>query len=625
MTTPANGKLDPVTLEILEHKLWQITSEMGMTLARVTGSPVTIDAKDYATALLRADGALLMISCGVLFHAVTLPYAIEYILEKYQESPGIYEGDVFLINDPYICSVHAPDLYVVAPVHYKGELVGWAGSMTHLVDIGGIDPGGMSPRAEDCWQEGLRLPGVKLIERGERRQDIWNMLLNMVRDPGMVGLDIRGQVACSRVAAQRLPELIEAYGLDTYNALTVEVIESAETRMRARLLELPDGVWSTRVYYDEDGRGGEPYEVHIKMTKEADTLAFDLAGTSEQAPSFINSGVTGAAAGVFGSVAPLVAYDIPWCQGVINAITVHAPEGTLLRPRPPAPTSLGTVAAADSVMCGVQDLVSKMFIASGSFQEDLSAMWGSACGSFVIAAVNQYGDFRVQPLMQACGTGSGARSYMDGGDTSGVMYIPEIMVPNVETNEFDLPLLFLYSREAQDSGGPGKWRGGTALEYGAVLHDCPTGSMVAPHLGRGAKAPLVTGLFGGYPAANFALKVKRGANVDEEMESGRVPQSVDDLDGEMDNLAAIGVTTVGASDIMVFRTHGGGGYGDPLDRNPELVRADVAAGNVSTLAARDVYGVVVDEQSLELDVEGTDLARRKIRETRLQAPKGGSS
>ena len=624
MTQPAT-KLDPVTLEVLEHKLWQITNEMGLTLSRVTGSPITTDARDFITAVCRSDSKLLMSSAGVLLHAVTLPYAIQYIMENYTDNPGIHEGDAFLMNDPFICSVHAPDMYVVSPIFYKGELVAWSGAMTHLVDIGGVDPGSISPRAEDCWQEGLRLPGVKLVDRGAIRQDLWEMIRNMVRDPGMVFLDIRGMVACGQVAAQRLLEMIEENGMDTYNALSEEIITSAEARMRARLRELSDGSWSTRIYYDEDGRTDRIYEIPMKLTKKDDTITFDLTGASEQAPSFINCGVRGAKAAIFGALAVMIGYDIPWSQGIIDVIDVIAPEGTLINPVPPAPTSLGTIGAADAVMGGTTVLAARMLMASPGFDQDLTAMWGVCGGCYVFAAVNQFGDFRVQPIMQAGGAGAGARSYADGVNTAGNLYIPEYMMPNTETNEYDLPVLFLYMREAPDTGGHGKWRGGNAVEYAVVLHDAPLHNMVVPHLGRGANTPVTHGISGGYPAANWYMAIRRGTNVLDLMQGGRTPQGLDELaGGEEEKLRAVGVTMVNDGDMLVHITHGGGGYGDPLDRDPERVRADVADSNVSQETARDVYGVVLEPATLDVDEAATSALRKSIKEERLRTLKASS-
>ncbi len=619
MTGTYELKTDPVTFEVLQHRLWQITKEMGITLTRVTGSPISMDAKDYAAGLFKADGDLMMISSGVLFHAVTIPYAIKHILKEYSQNPGIADGDVFIINDPYICSVHAPDIYLVSPIYHQGKLVAWSGMMTHLVDTGSMDPGGINPRATEVFQEGFRFPGLKIAERGEIRKDIWDSVLNLVRDPGMVGLDLRGEIAAAKVARERLSELVAEHGPQTYEALADDVIKYAEMKTRARIAEFPDGSWQTRIYYDEDGMTDRAYQVVIKMTKEGDSLTFDLTGTSEQAPSFVNCGVLGAAAAVFGSLAPLMAYDIPWNQGVVNAFSVVSPKGTLVNPRFPAPCSLGTVGAARAVMSAVQELIAAMFITREDYADDFTAMWGAAIGTVSLAGANQFGSYAVNLMMDAVGFGAGARSYADGVNTGGSLYIPEITLPNAETYELNLPILYLFRRQATDTGGPGKWRGGATIEYALALHDAPQGWLHVGHSAWGTRAPVTSGLFGGYPAATLWLALMRDTDIQGRLGSGTVPQSPDALTGRLEVPRGNGVTRLGVGDVLWLTSYGGGGYGDPLDRDPELVRRDVVTGLVSLQAAGDVYGVVLAPGSLELDSGQTESRRAQVRRSRLEA------
>ena len=614
-------KLDPVTLEILYHKLWQITKEMGTNLCKVSSSSITIEAKDFATGIFKANGDLVLIGTGVLYHAVTMPYGIRHILEKYSQDPGIAEGDAFAINDPYVCSVHSPDVNLLVPIYYQGELVAWCGIMTHLQDTGGIDPGGMCPRAREVWHEGLRLSGLKIMEKGRIRKDVWDVLLNMVRDPPMLGLALRGMIAAGNTGVERVTELINTYGLDTYKALTEEIIRYSELRMRARLLELPDGTWQTRFYYDDDGVTDRVYQVAVKMTKDKDNLTFDLTGTSEQAPSFINCGVTGAQAGVFGAVGPFIAYDIPWSQGVLNCIKVIAPKGTLVNPRFPAPSSLGTLSAATHVVNCVVELVAKMLMASEKYRKDFTAMWGPVMGGAIISGISQYGDFVVDVLMDQAGAGGGATSCADGENMASGVYVPESMMTNVETYELAMPVLYLFRREAIDSGGAGKWRGGVSIEHAVTLRNAPQGQLMVNHHGTGVKAPITSGLFGGYPSANYEILVKRNTNVQEKLKS-EVPQDLDELEGNLEMLHAHGVTQLTSRDVLYLRYLGGGGYGDPLDRDPEIVRSDVANRYVSLQAARDVYGVVIDPETLKVDVEATEARRQQVKETRFKAKKG---
>lgn len=610
--TGARATPDAVTVEIIEHALWQVTDEMGATLASTSGSPAVVSAKDYATAVMRANGDLVMVSCGVLFQAVTLPYAVRHIMLEYQESPGISPGDVFLINDPYICSVHAPDMYVLKPVYSGSEHIGWVGSMTHLVDIGAMDPG-TAIRATNMWQEGIRLPGVKMVEAGVLRQDLWRMLLGATRDPGSVGLDIRAQISCLHVGTERLDELVAEYGLDTYLSTVDAIIDSGRLRMQARLRELPDGIWRTRVYYDEDGQTERVYQILVSLRKEVDKLTFDFSGTSDQSPTYINCGVRGAEAGVFGALAPMLAFDIPWSQGVIDTVEVIAPKGTLINPLPPAPTSLGTLAAADAVMGATQDAIAKMLMASEEYRDDFTAMWGSPVGVVRLSGMNQREEYRVQPLLQTHGTGVGARRYADGVDTGGCMYIPEISSPNIEPYEADLPVRFLYVRERADSGGAGATRGGLGIEAAVTLHDAPADEMRCALSGRGTRAPIAIGLSGGHPAANWLYRVSRASETGGE--TGGQEQIV--LGGNT-NL------TLTKGDVLEFAVHGGGGYGDPLDRDAEHVAADVRDRRISEQVAREIYGVVLQPgEAGQVDADADATKTERLRRRGHIAPEAG--
>lgn len=389
----AETKLDPITFEILSHKLWQITEEMGITLRRVSGSPVTVDAKDYMVGLYDADGTMIMCGAAVLFHVNVTRYAIEHVIKTYTDNPGIHDGDVYFLNDPYISALHTPDGAMLTPIFYQGELIGWAATMTHLVDIGGIDPGGHCPRAEDVFQEGFRLPGIKLVEGGEVRKDVFNCILNMSRDPGVVGLDLRAEIAAGETAKARLTELVQKYGVDTFKTLCRESLKYAEARMRARIAELPDGTWRIVDYLDTDGRTDKVYNLILTITKEGDSLTFDYTGTSEQAPTFVNCGEVGAEGGIFGAVAPHLAYDIPWNQGTTKPLDMRVPRGTVIRAKFPAPCSRGSIGGADLANVPAQFGISKMLDCTEKYKDSASALWGVVGGGLGIAGVNQYGTF----------------------------------------------------------------------------------------------------------------------------------------------------------------------------------------------------------------------------------------
>lgn len=609
--------IDPITLEIAMHRLWQITEEMGITLSRTSGSVVTIDSRDYMTALYDAEGNCIMSGCGVLYHTLAFADAVKFLVKERGEDPGIFEGDVLLLNDPYVAALHQADMAFFTPIFYEGQLVGWSATMTHLIDIGGIDPGGISLRARDAYQEGIRFRGVKLMEKGKLRKEIFDFILESVRDPGMVGLELKAQTAAGETAHRRLVEFIDSYGMEGYRAIGQQVIRYAEEKLRARLRELPDGVWSSTIYQDGDVVSDRIYQVSLTMTKKGDKLLFDFTGTSEQTPCCVNCTVYGAKGGVFGAVAPLLAYDVPWNQGVFNPLEFHIPEGTLVSAKFPAPCSMGTVGGAFLAFDVALIAISNMLTCSQKYKEEATAQWSSSSPGTIVSGINKDGRNFVSIVMEALCGGGGAKTYEDGVDIAGKPWTPENMQPNVESIELQLPLLYLNRRIIPDSGGAGMFRGGMAGELCIKLYDSPTGKLSLSLMGMGCEPLLGYGISGGYPSHNIKLRVLRNSDFAERLKTGSVPYRLEQMKGDLLVLPSKAQVELGNEDILSVEYNGGGGYGDPLDRDPSRVLGDVVNGMVSPQCARGLYGVVVEAGSNRLKEEETARRREEIRQERL--------
>jgi N-methylhydantoinase B len=333
-------KIDPFTFEIIRHKLFRVTEEAVIALESVSGTPISAEAHDLMVSLYREDGSLMIGGTGFLQHLTSASQAVKHILEHFSDDPGIFEDDVYLLNDSYTAALHTPDVYLIAPIHWEGKLAGFVADFVHVNDIGGIDPGGFCPTAKSSYQEGFASKGLKLVERGKVRKDVFETILNMVRDPGLVGLDLKSLLAAAHVAKQRMIKLYSDYGLGTVDAVSRALIDQSDRLMRQRLLELPDGTWRAREYYEHPEK---IVCVNVVATKKGDTLTFDFSGAPEQVSTGVNCSYWATWGSIFGSLLPLLAHDMVWNDGIFRCVKMIAPEGSLVNARRPAPVSLATI------------------------------------------------------------------------------------------------------------------------------------------------------------------------------------------------------------------------------------------------------------------------------------------
>ncbi|HVO15559.1 MAG TPA: hydantoinase B/oxoprolinase family protein [Alphaproteobacteria bacterium] len=603
--------MDPITFSIIRHRLFRVVDEAVITLKHISGTAITNEGHDLMVSLYRADGSLLMGGVGFLHHLTSAAEACKAIIRRFKGQ--INEGDVYLLNDPYTAALHTSDIYLVAPIHYNGALVGWSACFVHVYDIGAMNPGGFSPDSRDIYTEGISSPGIKIIDRGEMRQDVMDTLLNMVRSPEMVMLDIRSMIACNNVARDRMLALIAKYGYETVDEACKTLIEQSETLLRARLRELPDGSWQSRQYMDVKG---EVFKVLLTMIKKDDTLTFDFSGSSPQANFAINCTKWASLGGLFAPLFPLLCYDITWNEGVIRPITMIAPEGTVVNCTRPAPVSVATVGAIQSVNNAACSTIGKMLAASEKYREEATAVWHANHFAIFMFGRNQKGGESIGILTETFAGSGGARSYADGVDVGGEIPNPISRMANVENLESTFPLRYLFRRRMIDSGGAGKFRGGAGMELALVPHDAPDGGLHYVVSCKGQQFAMSDGLAGGMPGGNNAYVWVHNNEVERSNRSAAFALSLDEIPGEKEPISW-GVFPLMGSDSLFVRWDGGGGYGDPLERDPEAVLADCRQGVVSREVARSVYGVVVDERLDAVEVEATEQRRRSLRSARL--------
>jgi N-methylhydantoinase B len=601
-------KVDPVTFQIIRHKLVQVIEEATIALENVSGSPITNEGHDLMVSLYKADGSLMVGGVGFLHHLTSASQAVKHIVQNFSEDPGIFEDDIYILNDAYTAALHPPDVYLISPIYHDGKMTGFVANFVHVTDIGAIDPGGFSPNARESFHEGFQTKGLKIVERGKTRRDVLETFLNMVRDVGMTSLDLKSQMAANHVAKDRMKRLYETYSVEIVDAVSEELIRQSEMLVRQRLSELPDGEWQVREYIDMEG---EISTVNLKVIKEGDSLTYDFTGSSPQASLGINCCYWASWGGLFAPIFPLLAWDVVWNDGVTKPITMIAPEGSVINCQRPAPISIATVGAIQIVNNLSTLAISKMMSATEKYKKRATGVWHGSHAHLETHGLTAEGEYFVAPLTDTFCGAAGARAFKDGVDLGGE--IPNVVSrwANVETQELNTPLRYLYRRPVPDSGGPGKYRGGVCHEYAFTAHGTGEHAMGVTLFGKGTMAPMSLGVSGGLPGCNVSYINFYESNADD------LPTSLDTTKGKKSVEKPWGTVELEEGDVQYIRFMGGGGYGDPIDREPSAVLNDVHKDLVSDKCAREIYGVVLDLEKGEVDEKATAELRLKMRSERV--------
>lgn len=576
--TPA---LDPILLEVLKNGFEAIADEMALILMRTAHSPIVRDAMDYSTALCDAQGQTIAQGLTTPMHLGSFYDAMRHLAVQY--AGNIHPGDVFIANDPYLASgQHLPDIYVIEPIFSGERLCGWATTIAHHADIGGLVPGSNSIGATEIHQEGLRLPFLKLVDRGVENAMLIDIVAANVRVPDQVIGDLRAQMAAARAGVRGLGALLTRYGAETVSRYGDALQDYAETLARKAISEIADGTYRFVDHIDGLGETPEPIELHLALTVSGSEITADWTGTAAQVKGGINAPLSFCKSNVYAALRSIMPGDVPNCHGYTRPIHVTAPEGTLVNAVYPAPCGARGITGYRIIDCIFGAL-------AGALPERVSAdgTGGSTLPSFggIGANGNRY-------VFSECVMGTwGATSSHDG--QSGVPHMGsnQSNVP-IEMIEADYPIRIERYGFVADSGGAGEFRGGVGLErqYRVLSDDTYFGvrsdkCVHPPH-----------GLFGGKPG-------EPSSNV---VNPGNRQRILPPLPTEP--------VTLETGDVFRHVMAGGGGYGDPLDRDPMRVLSDVIDGLVSTGHAREAYGVVLSEgEDPKVNEPETQALRRKRR------------
>ena len=606
-------RVDPVTFEILRHRLWSINEEAGHTLERVSGSLIASEVHDMNTSIMNAQGDSLVLAPYMLVHAISMETLAKDVVGNYQDNPGIRADDMFLSNDPYVGAQHQMDVVVLGAIHWAGELIGWVGSTIHQIDLGGPVPGQVQVGAKDIYGEQPLFPPMKIVEGGTLRNDLVRLYLRMSRAAEIVRLDLTAMIAANNVAKARVQELCRHYGGETVKAVMDDMLDVSEAKFRARLRELPNATFRHRSYLEYEDK---IYTGVLAMTKQDDALIFDIRGSSKQAPAVINNPIHASLSDITCCVMTYLCWDIPWVPaGVNRAITVKSDPGTILHVAWPGGVSKATTSATQTMINLADNALGKLLAASPEHRRRTMANWVGSLTTEELAGLDQRGDPFYAVALDTYFGGAGARSWKDGIDTGG--YVGSILelAPNAEAYELQYPLLYLFRRHQPDSGGAGRFRGGTGCTLSYVIHDVQRLPYKLPHA-SGAEQPESVGISGGGPSQTNQFVIKRNTDVRARLADGQIPQDLAALGGELEPLSVITQTFMAGDDVFQVQTQSGGGYGDPLERDPQRVLADVESGVVTVEGAREMYGVVVD--AFKVDEAGTTALRDGIRARRRE-------
>ncbi|MCC6532975.1 MAG: hydantoinase B/oxoprolinase family protein [Burkholderiales bacterium] len=548
-----------MTLAVVRYKLLAVAEEVVEMMIRTCFSPLLNQSRDFSAVVLDARSRVLAQAERVPIHMGAMPFAMHAMHQAF--AGDIHEGDILMANDPYFGGSHLPDITLATPVLSGGRIRLWVANRAHQGDIGGISAGGYSPQAREIWHEGLRIPPIKLAERGVLREDLLRLICENSRKPDDMRGDLMAQVASITIGAQRLQALFERYGAEQIEGCIAGILDAGEASMRAQIGRWKPGRYTGVSYLDDDGVGNQNVPITVHLTVEGDHAVVDFTACPDQVSSFMNSPYANTAACV--NVAFLYVSDDRQArnEGSARAITIRTRKGSIVDCVPPVPVT-GCTTLTGSVI--IEALLRAM---------EQAAPEGSLAGfarrfRFVIAGKDRDGQDYIWHYFSNRG-GAGGNARHDGYTNLGVIHNPGgSPSPSIERTEAGFPFAIESYELRVDSAGAGRRRGGLGGVYvlryegerDAILNAAGEGVIVPPY-----------GVDGGDPGAPHDYRIVRNGT-------------------EM----AIGTRDTGVritrGDRLVCKAAGGGGYGDPRERERELVRRDLEYGYVSREAARSRYG-----------------------------------
>jgi len=619
-------RIDPTLAGIFGHKLLTIAME-GNEMVIKLGASTGCRWGDTAVAIYTASGDNAMCATGLYFHAVLGTLSVKYIIKHWLNDPavGVRPGDAFFSNDPFYAGVHAADMGIFAPVFYRDKLVCFVGAIVHSGECGACEPGGMPTTSKSIYDEGIQFPPTKIAENYTLREDLLNAMNHMVRDPRVLTLDIKARMAALRVVEKRLQAAVEKVGVKQFISLLRYMIDIAAEGAKKKIREWNDGIFKHTEILDSVGPISQAMKISLTLEKKGDTLYFDYDGTSPEVRDLASNAIP------IGIMAIQMTYwmavlfsDLPHNTGLLVPLHYKMPDGSMINATRESPKA-GAPFTMNVNRQILWQVIQKVIFST--MKEMVLAQPAHTFNTVVYGGINQYGAPFADAGAEMNADGYGARFDKDGVDSAGSSFAPMSSEPGeVESLEAAMPFLYLYRSLHRDSCGHGKFRGGVGMDYAISVYDVP--GIAFGSWGFNSKATINQGLFGGYGSPVMPFVRVSNTNLKELFNS---PDAKDmalpskswmtyekkGIRGEYEaDKYPSPPRPVKEYDIVAGGTAGGGGYGDPIERDPQLVMKDLEEGIISHRVARNIYRVAYNQETLLVDEEKTRVLRKAERENR---------
>ncbi|MEM6495941.1 MAG: hydantoinase B/oxoprolinase family protein [Pseudomonadota bacterium] len=551
------SKTDPITVSVIQHRLTGIVEEMGEAMLRTSFSQILNSSRDFSTAICLSDSQLVAQADHIPVHVGALQPAAKSIIETFGDD--VYEGDIFLLNDPYFGGSHLPDVTVFAPVFVEEKLMFWAINRAHHSDIGGATYGAYNAAAREIWQEGIRLPPIRLYDKGAIRDDLLRMLKTNVRHARDFEGDLMAQIGSVRLSERRLHALAAEFGHATIAQSVARILDATEARTRSIFADWPDGQYEGAALLDDDGRGNTDIAIRAVITITGSDLNVDLTGSDPQVDSFLNSAVANTRSAVLVGLAILLDPDIPKNEGVARPVNIVTKEGTIVHPANGAPVTMCTS------HCGNEIIEAVVVALSAACPERAMGGWGRRLRIALKGTNPRNGRPFIWHMFHAR-PGGGASSGGDGWHNSGEWHSAGgLKFGSVEVAETRFPLYFRRHEFRPDSGGDGRFAGGCGCDLEMILEtDEPAVANVAGDgLRHGAR-----GMLGGDDGAPHDYRMQAPGTAEQKLPSK--------VEGQ----------PIPPGTLFEIHSGGGGGWGKPSDRDVGARQSDFESGLVTAIDER---------------------------------------